>query len=59
MGITEKIIRAKNTKWISEGLSDDEVNAIVKSAKKSVQKNKEIRINNDRNRISKFGNENK
>ena len=40
MGITEKIAHAKKTKWVTEGLSDDEIKIIVESAKKSAQDSK-------------------
>ena len=33
MGATEKLTNAKKTNWITEGLSDTEVENIVKSAK--------------------------
>lgn len=38
MGIAEKIANAKETNWLSEGLSESEVKAIVDSAKQQAQK---------------------
>lgn len=42
MGITEKLTNAKNTKWISEGMPDDEVDNIIKSAKETIGIKKEL-----------------
>lgn len=44
MGIAEKLNKAKNTSWISEGLSDEEIECAIKSAKDTVRIINELRV---------------
>lgn len=38
MGIEEKMANAKKTRWLAEGLTDEEVAQIVKEARETAEK---------------------
>ena len=44
MGITEKLNNAKDTYWMSEGLSDKKVECAIKSAKDTMRILNESRV---------------
>lgn len=38
MGIKEKLANAKKTRWLAEGLTDEEIDQIIKEARETSEK---------------------